>query len=404
MLEVDENDGGAIGYSKAFDKLCQLRKPLRIINGGSSASKTTSILQYLILIAQKRTLTISVVGKNLNKLRRGAYQGQYGFIDILQKMGIYDPKNHNLTNNIYMLGDSKFEFFGADDELGSRRDILFINEGTEVDFEAYSQLNMRTNMLTIVDFNPKSEFWVHEHILGKVDCDFITLTYLDNQFAPARAVEELEGFRELGKTSEYYANKWKVFGLGQLGVQTGAIYKDWSPVNELPEGAELICSGLDFGWNPDPVAMVSVYRYDDEIIIDEVIYQTEMGLDELAKAIKENGANDKVIYADSASPQTIFELQRRGINVTQATKGPGSIAYGIQIVQENPFKVTQRSENLIKELFGYVWKTDKTGKQLQVPEGADHLLDAIRYAFRMSFASKKKNTFNLKYRPNSIYR
>ncbi|MGQ2984865.1 terminase large subunit [Flavobacterium sp.] len=387
----------SIGHTKAFTKIAELRKNLRILCGGTSASKTTSILQYLIHIAQKRELVISIVGKNLNKLRRGAYQGQYGFIDILKKMGLYDPKNHNLTNNIYMLGNSKFEFFGADDELGSRRDVLFVNEGTEIDFESFSQLHMRTNMLTLIDFNPKSEFWVHTELLGKVDCDFLTLTYKDNDFLNEKIVKEIESWEELGKSSEYYANKWKVYGLGKLGIQSGGIYKDWKEIDEVPEGAELIGSGLDFGWNPDPVAMVSLWRYEDKLIVDEVIYEGELFNKDLADKIRKSGANDAIIYCDSASPQNIAELRSYGINVLPVTKGAGSVLYGIGIVQENYFHVTSRSKNLIKELYQYVWKTDKNDKALSVPHGVDHACDALRYIFRMKF-SKKTEKFSLKWR------
>jgi phage terminase large subunit len=56
-------------------------------------------------------------------------------------------------------------------------------------------------------------------------------------------------------------------GLGQLGIQSGAIYNDWSQI-DLPINAELLGSGLDFGFSNDPSALISVYRYNGEIIID----------------------------------------------------------------------------------------------------------------------------------------
>jgi phage terminase large subunit len=58
-------------------------------------------------------------------------------------------------------------------------------------------------------------------------------------------------------------------GLGQLGIQSGAIYNDWSQIDLLPINAELLGSGLDFGFSNDPSALISVYRYNGEIIIDE---------------------------------------------------------------------------------------------------------------------------------------
>jgi phage terminase large subunit len=61
-------------------------------------------------------------------------------------------------------------------------------------------------------------------------------------------------------------------GFSQLGIQSGAIYNDWSQIDLLPINAELLGSGLDFGFS-NPSALISVYRYNGEIIIDEVIYQ-----------------------------------------------------------------------------------------------------------------------------------
>ncbi len=68
------------------------------------------------------------------------------------------------------------------------------------------------------------------------------------------------------------------------------------------------------------------------------------------------------IYADSAEPKSIAELRSHGINITGASKGKGSIIYGIALLQEKPFSVTARSLNLIKELRSYTWATDRNGQ------------------------------------------
>jgi hypothetical protein len=57
--------------------------------------------------------------------------------------------------------------------------------------------------------------------------------------------------------------------------------------------------------------------------------------------------------------KTIAELKQYGLKVLPVIKGKDSINYGIQLIQEQPFKVTSRSSNLIKELQNYVWSKDK---------------------------------------------
>jgi phage terminase large subunit len=113
--------------------------------------------------------------------------------------------------------------------------------------------------------------------------------------------------------------------------------------------------------------------------------------------INSSGARNGIIYADSAEPKTIAELKQYGLKVP-VIKGKDSINYGIQLIQEQPFKVTSRSSNLIKELQNYVWSKDKEGNLLSIPiDTWNHGLDALRYLFLMKF-SKRTTHFNLKWK------
>ncbi|MFV8339140.1 PBSX family phage terminase large subunit [Flavobacterium sp. LB3P21] len=382
----------------AFNKIGALTAPIRVIQGGTSAGKTYSILLYLIYYSLKRELLISVVAESIPVLKRGAYKD---FIDIITSLNLYDEKNHNKTDRTYKINDSTFEFFSADDSTklrGSRRDILFINEANNVSFEAYQELNVRTKKFTFLDYNPSAPFYAHSELIGNDGVDFLIVTYLDNEFLNEKIVKEIESWKLKAETSDYYANRWKVMGLGLLGIQSGAIYNDWKEIDSLPDNAELLGSGLDFGFTNDPSALVSVYRYDGEIIVDEVIYQKGLLNSQLAALIKSSNAKDGVIYADSAEPKSIAELKYYGLTVLPVMKGKDSITYGIGLIQEQPFKVTSRSINLIKELQNYIWMKDKDGNQLSVPiDTYNHILDGLRYFFLMKF-SKKSTHFNLKWK------
>jgi phage terminase large subunit len=50
-------------------------------------------------------------------------------------------------------------------------------------------------------------------------------------------------------------------------------------------------------------ALISAYRYNGEIIIDEVIYQKGLLNSQLASMINSSGARNGIIYADSAEPK-----------------------------------------------------------------------------------------------------
>lgn len=374
----------------AFTKIASMTAPIRVVQGGTSAGKTYSILHFLILYAFHRNELISIVAESIPVLKRGAYKD---FIDIITLMGIYDEKNHNKTDRTYSLNNSTFEFFSADDSKklrGSRRTILFVNEANNITFEAFQELNVRTKKFALLDFNPSSPFYAHTELIGNDGVDFIILTYKDNEFLDDKIVKEIESWEVKAETSDYYKNRWKVMGLGQLGIQSGAIYNDWSEIDTLPINAELLGSGMDFGFSNDPSALVSVYRYNGEIILDEIIYQKGLLNNQLANLIKSSDAKNSTIYADSAEPKTIAELNYYGLNVVPVVKGKDSINYGIQLIQEQPFKVTSRSLNLIKELQNYTWSKDKDGNSLSVPiDNYNHILDALRYFFMMKFGKKK---------------
>jgi phage terminase large subunit len=109
--------------------------------------------------------------------------------------------------------------------------------------------------------------------------------------------------------------------------------------------------------------------------------------------INSSGARNGIIYADSAEPKTA-ELKQYGLKVLPVIKGRN---YGIQLIQEQPFKVTSRSSNLIKELQNYVWSKDKEGNLLSIPiDTWNHGLDALRYLFLMKF-SKEQHTLTWKH-------
>lgn len=361
----------------ATKKVLALKKRIRAISGGTSASKTISILLVLINAAQRDTTPTltSIVSESFPHLKRGVMRD---FLNIMEGHGYFNDELWNKTDFTYTFETgSKVEFFSADQPgkvRGPRRDRLFINEANNIPYEAFDQLEVRTKEFIFLDHNPVSEYWFYTDVVGKRDdVDFITLTYKDNEgLSP-----EIVGAIEKRKNNKAW---WTVYGLGQLGQVEGRIYKDWQIIDEIPHEARLERRGLDFGYTNDPTACVDIYRYNGGFIIDEVIYQTGLTNREIADTLK--NLPSVLTIADSAEPKSIDELKERGVNIIGAVKGPGSINQGIQYIQDQRISVTKRSVNLIKEYRNYLWMTDRDGVILNTPEGGlDHALDALRYGF-----------------------
>lgn len=362
----------------ATNKVLALKRRIRIVQGGTSASKTYSILAVLINKAINiPNLEISIVAESIPHLRRGALKD---FIKILKWTNRYHDSEFNKSLLTYQLKNgSTFEFFSADDSSklrGARRDILYINECNNVTFESYNELAIRTKKAVYLDFNPANEFWVHTELKDEPDSDFIILTYKDNEALDKSIVEQIEKNRKKAETSSYWRNWWLVYGEGQIGSLEGVVFSNWKTIDKIPEQAKLIGIGLDFGYTNDPTAIIEVYNYNGQRIINELVYQTGMLNSDIAKKLPKHVP----IYADSSEPKSIDEIRRYGVTIKGVTKGKDSINYGIDVMQRNEYLVTSNSVNLIKELRSYCWDTDKSGTRLNKPAGGnDHGIDALRY-------------------------
>lgn len=361
----------------ATDKIFTLRKRIRGVSGGTSASKTISILLWMIQRAQTHdNELLSVVSETFPHLKRGAIRD---FLTIMEEHKYFKPESWNKTDYIYTFPTgSKIEFFSADQPgkvRGPRRDILFINEANNIGYEIYTQLEVRTKKIIWLDWNPINEFWWYTEVIPTMEHDFLTLTYKDNEGLDQQIVQAIEA-RQGNKSW------WKVYGLGELGDVEQKIYKDWALVDEIPHEARLERRGLDFGYSNDPSALVDIYYYNGGYILDEQLYQKGMSNKQIADTIQNLVNPQLVVIADSAEPKSIDEIKQYGVNIIPTVKGKDSVNQGIQFVQQQRISVTKHSTNLLKEYRNYLWETDKDGKIINEPIGIfNHCMDAIRYAF-----------------------
>lgn len=384
----------------AFKKIAKIQDRTRIIQGAGGSSKTYSILQYLIIVCTKATrpLTISIVSESFPHLRRGAAKD---LIDILTNEGLYDEKFHNKTNNSYNLNGCTIEWFGVEDGgklRGARRDILFVNEGNNINREAFVQLSIRTKGFIFIDYNPSHLSWIREYIKDDKS-NFVKLTYKDNEFLSEAVIEEYQNAMvKAEKGSTYWKNFVAVYVYGEEGQVDGCIY-DYTVIDDIPFNAEYIGAGLDFGFN-DPNAIPKVYKRGiNDLIIDESLYKNGLLNSQIIDHInKDIELKSGLIICDSARPEIIAEMRNNRISARSVKKYPGSILDGISILQRYNLFVTRRSENLISELNNYTWEKDKNEEKLNTPiDKHNHMLDALRYLAMDRLSSSKTQNNTLKW-------
>lgn len=308
-------------------------------------------------------------------------------IEILEKTKLgehclYELVKHQKTENYFTYKKAILEFFCLDDEQKVRsrkRDNLWIVESNEITYHEWQQLIFRTSGNTYLDFNPDDEdIWINTQLeqkraLEMNDVDVIKSTYKDNPFLSEGLIKEIEYLKETDPAS------WQIYGLGEYGKLTGLIFQHTT--GDVPEGADLIAYGLDFGYSNHPTAMTAVYRKDEELYFDELIYEKGLTNQDISSRMEALQIDrNKEIIADSAEPKSIEEIYRLGWNIKPAKKGADSIKNSIDVLKRFSLTITERSFNIRKEFRGYKWAEDKNGNLLKVPvDFNNHAIDGIRY-------------------------
>jgi len=396
-------------YTTAIRKLRKMKARKRVVQGGTSSGKTYGIIPVIAdkCIKNKR-LKATIVAETLPAVKEGA-------LDIF-KIFMFDTnrwiENHwNASNLTYTFSNGSRIQFKSFDSVGKakssgKRDILFLNEANHIPFDIADALMIRSKE-TWIDFNPDNEFWAHKETLKEHNSEFLLLTYHDNEALPKETLEDLlikqdKAFFDSSKEwkdtknikSDYWANWCYVYILGEIGSLDGVIFNNWQTIKTIPNDARLLGYGLDFGYSNDPTSIIEIYNYNGQRILNEICYQKELTNSQISKLIP----TKLPVYCDSAEPKSIVELKRLGVNSRPVTKGSDSINFGIQIIQEQNYLVTENSRNLITELQRYTWKTDKkTGEKLNQPiEDYNHAIDAFRYHEMETLGMKRNRSLNIK--------
>lgn len=384
----------------ALKKILKAQKRKVVCSGGTSIGKTVGIIAILIdYCAKNPKRRVLVCGETIPSVRQGCITL---FKEIMEITDRWYEDRFNNTDRIYTFGNGATIQFTSFDTIGKakasgKRDVLFLNEANHIPFVIANELMVRTNERIYLDFNPSEECWIHTELLKDEDAELVELFYWDNEALSDNIKNELLSRLEKAKTSEYWRNWCDVYIYGKIGSRQGIIFEDHEIIDYIPEGANLIGYGLDFGFTNDPTAMVEVWKMGESYILNELLYRTRMTNNDIADFVKQSKITNLII-ADSAEPKSIEELKRQGLNITGAIKGKDSVMAGLDLMLQNTLFITSNSLNLIREVRNYRWIQDRnTNEYLNEPiDEENHALDCSRYTifYHNQIKDNKTRVFN----------
>lgn len=364
-----------IKATKVLKKLISSDKRFVLSVGSSRSSKTYSVYQWILVYCMQHNnegKLISCIRRSFPSLKRSLLRE---FIQFLKEMDLYTEKKHNKSSQVIEVYGNFVEFFSLDNfekVKGSKRDVAYLNEITEIDYEPANQVFLRTTEKIIMDMNPSDTFhWVWQ-MRERDDVDYIHSTYKDNPFLELEVVKQIESYKDVDE------NYWRIYGLGLPGISQTTIYSHWKTWNEDDlSGLNIInqCWGLDIGFN-HKTSLVKLIETEDALYFKEEIYSKGLTTGDLMGLIEQKNIKDH-IYCDSARPDIIEDLRRKHLLAKGADK---AVKEGILYLKSKKIFIHEESLGLLEEIKHYRWKSAGEVISDEPVKIDDDGMDAMRYA------------------------
>lgn len=366
-----------------------------VINvGGARSTKSFSILQLLLLLCCKyKGLQILIVRKTLPSLRDSTL---IPFYDLLLSLNLMSKMREEKQGLNFFINGNRIKFGSVDDPekwKSTEWNYIFMEEMNEFNLEDYRQLKLRLSAKNPYSelrnqlfgaLNPIDEFhWVKELIIDPIidsktgvnnapdEVQVINSIYKYNRTLSADYIQYLESLINQD------INHYRIYVKGEWGRLEHLIYTNWAIAESMPAEFEDEFYSLDFGFN-NPSALLHHVWDGKEVWEEELIYRSKLTNSDLIKEMDKLGINkNKNIYADSAEPDRIKEIQRAGYLCKASNKTKDT---GIDYIKRIKVNVLKTSTNIIKEKRAYSYKVDRNGHVIDEPiDFMNHAMDAERY-------------------------
>ena len=380
-----------IQATELFLKIDEVKNKNRYVflRGSSRSGKTIAAIQILIVEALTRPkISITIARATQVSIKNTIL---IDFKEVLEQMGIWHNGTLNKVDLTYTFENGSIvRFIGLDDTTGKLRGlkstIAMVDEVNTIDRNSFVQLDIRCEEYIISAYNPEvEEDWWGFDYEKKKNAELIVSTFKQNPFLEDSIRQSIMDL----KNTDY--DLYLIYAEGKVVPPREKIFIQPDTYTEEPKGVKSTYIGIDWGFGNDSCGVVKVQVVGDkDIYVEQVIYEQGLTNEDLIYLLRENDIDKNYeIVADSSEPKSIEQLRRAGFRIRGVKKGDGSVLFGLQKMRTFKIFIKDTSTDLITEFKNYKFKRDRSGRLTNVPEGQDHLLDALRYVV-MEFVDKPK--------------
>jgi phage terminase large subunit len=360
----------------------------RVQYGGRGSGKSWSFARALLALGYQQPLRIGCFREYQASIRDSVHQLLADQAAMIGLDGFYQIQQTIIRG----LNGTEFLFQGIKRDPHKLKSLERINVAWVEEAEAVSDESWSVLIPTIRAED--SEIWVSFN--PALSTDPTWRRFID--FPPARSIVQKIGYRdnpwlpdvlreeaaELRKRDpEAYAYIWggEPWSRSEAEVLGGKWrVEEFEPADHW-NGPYY---GADWGFANDPTVLVRLWVADSRLWVEYDERGVGWDMDTIARRFSRvPGAEDHVIRSDSARPETINELNRRGFRCVGAKKGKGSVEDGVEHLRGyEEIVIHPRCKDFIREARLWRYKTDtRTGDVLpKLADGHDHGPDAARYA------------------------
>jgi PBSX family phage terminase large subunit len=376
-----------------------------VLKGGRGSAKSTHIAMKLIEDMMCYPVTTLVVRKVARTLEESVFEQLKEAIEMLGVSQYWRVMKSPLQL-IFLPRGNKIIFRGADDPMKiksikvSKFPIAFLWIEELAEFKTEEEISTIENSVLRAElpdglfysfyysYNPpkRKQSWVNK----KYETQFIDSntfvhhsTYLDNPHLSKKFIDEAENVKKKNPKKYEWEYLGQAIGSGVVPFENLVFRRI---TDEEMKTFDNIRQGVDFGYGPDPYTFVR-WHYDKtrrRIYALDEHYGQKISNREAAKWIKEKGYHSIQTTADSAEPKSIDELREYGIRIKGAKKGPDSVQYGEEWLDDLEEIVIdpERTPNIAREFENIDYATDADGNpKARLEDKDNHTIDATRYAF-----------------------